>query len=97
MPLHARIKIMLITLFISRAMSDVVLPFSQPISTVDGSTVTSIPVPKGTAVFIGIYSSNRNKAIWGEDATEWKPERWLDDGVPESVTNAKIPGVYSNL
>ncbi|KIP07530.1 hypothetical protein PHLGIDRAFT_414123 [Phlebiopsis gigantea 11061_1 CR5-6] len=79
------------------AKKDSVLPFSQPVSTVDGSAITSVLVPKGTTVFVAIYSCNRNKAIWGDDATEWKPERWLGDGVPKSVTDAKIPGVYSNL
>nr|BED42975.1 cytochrome P450 monooxygenase [Trametes versicolor] len=75
---------------------DAVLPLSQPITGVDGSQVSEILVPKDTTVIVGIYSSNRNKAIWGEDAFEWKPERWLD-GLPDTVADAKIPGVYSNL
>ena len=56
----------------------------------------SIFVPKDTTVMIGVHSSNRNKAIWGEDALEWKPERWLEP-LPSTVTEAKIPGVYSHL
>lgn len=74
-----------------------VLPVSNPVIGKDGTSMTSIPIPKGQTIFIGIHSSNRNKAIWGEDAKEWKPERWLGDGVPESVTAAHIPGVYANL
>ena len=58
--------------------------------------IHEIAVPKGTAIAVGIFSANRNKAIWGEDATEWKPERWLSP-LPNTVTDAKIPGVYSNL
>ena len=77
-------------------MNDIVLPFGQPICPVDGSTTTSVLVPKGTIVYIAIYSCNRNKAIWGEDASEWKPERWLKE-LPVAVTDAHIPGVYSNL
>jgi len=34
--------------------------------------------------------------MWGPDVYEWKPERWLNP-LPESVTNARIPGVYSHL
>ena len=34
--------------------------------------------------------------MWGEDALEWKPERWLAP-LPSTVADAKIPGVYSNL
>ncbi|EIW61094.1 cytochrome P450 [Trametes versicolor FP-101664 SS1] len=76
--------------------SDAVLPLSEPITGIDGSKINEIHVPKDTTVVVGVLSSNRNKAIWGEDALEWKPERWLDQ-LPESVTEAKIPGIYSNL
>lgn len=63
----------------------------------DGITTSSLYVPKGTMVLIGIYSSNRNKAIWGKDAEEWNPERWMDGKMPSTVVDARIPGVYSNL
>ena len=53
-------------------------------------------VPKDTPVFISIMASNTNPDIWGPDADEWKPERWLAP-LPETVGDAKIPGVYSNL
>ena len=79
-----------------RATRDMVLPLSEPIRCLDGTWVKELPVPKGTQIAIGIYSCNRNKAIWGEDALEWKPERWLAP-LPEAVTEAHIPGVYSNL
>ena len=72
------------------------MPLSNPIRGVDGTMIHEIFVPKDTAVVIGILSSNRSKAIWGEDAEEWKPERWLSK-LPEAVLDAKIPGVYSNL
>ena len=41
-------------------------------------------------------SCNRDPAIWGADARVWKPERWLSP-LPDTVTDAKIPGVYSHL
>ena len=55
----------------------------------------AIPVAKGSQCLIGFIGSNMSKAMWGEDALEWKPERWLAP-LPESVTGAKMPGVYSN-
>ncbi len=58
--------------------------------------ISEIPLPKDTTVLVGVISSNTSKAIWGEDAYEWKPERWLSP-LPETVAEAKIPGVYSNL
>ncbi|KAK0744864.1 cytochrome P450 [Apiosordaria backusii] len=36
-------------------------------------------VPGGCAVGINPYIGNRTKAVWGADAEEFKPERWLQD------------------
>ena len=47
-------------------------------------------------ILIDIEASNCNKEIWGEDADEWKPERWLDP-LPSALEEAHIPGVYSHL
>lgn len=82
--------------FVHRVNQDVVLPLSQPIRGRDGSMIHEIHVPKDTVVVAGLLNCNRNKAIWGEDAYEWKPERFLSP-LPSTVTEAKIPGVYSNL
>jgi cytochrome P450 len=53
-------------------------------------------VPKNTNVMAGLVAANRNAALWGEDAREWKPERWLSK-LPQPLLDARIPGVYSNL
>lgn len=81
---------------LDRSQADTVLPFSHPIRGLDGSLIDQIYVPKGTLVLISIVSCNRNTAIWGEDALKWNPDRWLSS-LPEAVTQARIPGVYSNL
>lgn len=73
-----------------------VLPLSSPIRGTDGSMINEVPVPKDTDVMIGIMACNKNPALWGPDANEWKPERWLSP-LPESITEAHVPGVYSNL
>ncbi|KAL1948949.1 hypothetical protein VTO73DRAFT_10755 [Trametes versicolor] len=62
----------------------------------DGRMMHEILVPKDTSIFVGINASNTNQAIWGPDAYEWKPERWLQP-LPDAVLDAKIPGVYANL
>lgn len=72
------------------------LPLSKPIPGLDGSIMSEIFVPKGTLVFIGIMAANRISEYWGEDVMEWKPERWLKP-LPDSVLEAHVPGVYSNL
>lgn len=72
------------------------LPVSKPVIGVDGKPMDEVFVPKGTKVFVSIIGSNRNPELWGLDSYEWKPERWLSP-LPDTLTNAKIPGVYSNL
>ncbi|EIM79589.1 cytochrome P450 [Stereum hirsutum FP-91666 SS1] len=78
------------------ARKDAMLPLSTPIRANDGSTINEILIPKNSTVFVAIQTLNTDPLIWGPDATEWKPERWLSP-LPESVINAHIPGVYSNM
>jgi len=75
---------------------DIVLPLSKPIRGVDGKDISEIPIPNNTTIVVGIMASNRNPEIWGEDALEWKPERWLSP-LPDSVAAARLPGIYSNM
>ncbi len=72
------------------------MPLSKPIRGVDGSLMNEILVPRGTLVITANWASNTNKELWGEDADEWKPERWLSP-LPDALKEARIPGVYSNL
>jgi cytochrome P450 len=76
--------------------ADVVLPLSEPMTGVNGSPITEIFVPSGTIVHIGMRAANTRRTIWGPDANEWKPERWLAP-LPQTVVDAQIPGVYSKL
>ncbi|KAK7466270.1 hypothetical protein VKT23_004998 [Stygiomarasmius scandens] len=78
------------------ATRDTILPLSNPIKGVDGTTVSEIHVPGDTRILVSIINSNRNPAIWGPDAHEWKPERWLSP-LPSSLIEAHIPGIYSHL
>ena len=73
-----------------------ILPLSQDILGIDGKMMSQIHVPKGTTVVVDLQASNRSTALWGEDAYEWKPERWLAP-LPQALENANIPGVYSHL
>ncbi|KAF5328482.1 hypothetical protein D9611_014531 [Ephemerocybe angulata] len=78
------------------AREDVMLPLSEPILSKSGKEVNEILIPSGTNIIISILSCNRDPKIWGPDADEWKPERWMKP-LPGSVADAKVPGVYSHL
>ena len=58
--------------------------------------LSEVLVPKGTQIYLGFQACNTNKALWGEDALEWKPERWLSS-LPESVKSSRTPGPYSHM
>ena len=78
------------------ASKDTVLPLLNPIRGRDGREITEIPIKRGTPVGVHYQASNVEKEMWGEDALEWKPERWLSP-LPASLEEARIPGVYAHL
>ncbi|KAJ3505771.1 hypothetical protein NLJ89_g7244 [Agrocybe chaxingu] len=78
------------------ATADTILPLSTPVKGIDGTDIQSLSVPKGTNIIVSILGSNRNPELWGPDAMEWKPERWLKP-LPEALINARVPGIYSHL
>jgi cytochrome P450 len=72
------------------ALKDDVVPLSRPYKRADGKgTYNSIVLPKGHELFIPLNVIQLSKDLWGEDAGEFKPERW--DNLPASVLNAKMP------
>ncbi|EPS94365.1 hypothetical protein FOMPIDRAFT_62504 [Fomitopsis schrenkii] len=75
---------------------DVVAPLSSPVVGRNGRVLSEVFIPKGTPIFLGVLASNVNPAVWGADAAEWKPERWLTPP-PKTLVDARIPGVYSSL
>jgi cytochrome P450 len=58
--------------------------------------VGALHLPANTTVVVGIGAVNRDPVIWGGDAEEWKPERWIGKQV-EQVAGEKLPGVYSGM
>ena len=92
------------------------MPLLHPIPghlTPDGKPVHEVPVKANTNVIISVLGANRDKETWGEDAEEWKPERWLvqpgtevmSDGLNKGdkerqahgVAKQQLPGVYSGM
>ena len=68
-----------------------------PILAKDGKTqIKEIAIKKGQDVVASIYAANRCKKIWGEDAEEWKPERWLNKKA-SAVPEKQLPGIYSQM
>ncbi|KAH8086002.1 cytochrome P450 [Cristinia sonorae] len=62
------------------AQEDTNLPLQFPIHSKSGIRMKTVPIPKGTPISISILGANYNKDIWGDDAYDFKPDRWLTDG-----------------
>jgi len=80
--------------FLLVAMEDDVIPLSKPTLTTRGESISSIPVRTGQHVSVSLAGYNRLKEVWGPDAHEFRPERWLN-GQPHK-TDATF-GVYSKM
>ncbi|KAF8600122.1 cytochrome P450 [Ceratobasidium sp. AG-I] len=79
-----------------KAMKDWVVPLRYPVKGKDGRELHEVNVKKGTAIHIALREANRCKETWGQDADEFKPNRWLEDRL-SSVSEAKTSGVYSSM
>ncbi|KAK7043264.1 hypothetical protein VNI00_008618 [Paramarasmius palmivorus] len=74
---------------------DDVIPLSEPILTSDGQYISEVPVRKGQKVLISVNGYNRNKNVFGEDAHEFNPDRWLNNSI--GTKPGSSVGVYANL
>ncbi|KAM5537407.1 hypothetical protein V8D89_008926 [Ganoderma adspersum] len=75
------------------ATEDDVIPLSEPLVDRKGKVQHEIRIAKGNRIVIPILVVHRSKAIWGDDALEFKPERW--ENPPEAISS--IPGVWGHL
>ncbi|KAJ7622094.1 cytochrome P450 [Roridomyces roridus] len=75
------------------AVADDVLPLATPYVDQRGERHDSIRIQKGQMFYLPILAVHTDTEIWGEDAGEFKPERW--DNLPEAVS--ALPGIWANL
>ncbi|WFD30646.1 hypothetical protein MSPP1_001667 [Malassezia sp. CBS 17886] len=72
------------------ALKDDVVPLSRAYPRTDGKgSFSEVVIPKGTDFFVTLNTMQFSKELWGEDADEFRPDRW--DNLPGSVTDAKMP------
>ncbi|KIY46006.1 cytochrome P450, partial [Fistulina hepatica ATCC 64428] len=71
---------------------DDVIPLSRPIVDKRGVQRREIRIKRGLNIQIPIQTMNKDPDMWGDDAKEFRPDRWL---VPQEGTKT-IPGVWGN-
>ncbi|KAL4072764.1 cytochrome P450 [Scleroderma yunnanense] len=90
---------------------DTVLPLHRPIRSRSGEVLERIPIPKDTTLIISILNANLDRDVWGEDAREWRPDRWLgieaygrdenedvfDDNQNGEHGHSKMPGAKTEM
>jgi len=64
---------------------DDVIPLKDPIIGKDGKRIDAIPVKKGQYIHISILPMNLRTDIFGEDAHEFRPERWIEEDLTTRV------------
>lgn len=62
-----------------------------------GEKVNFIHVKKGTPVVIPIQAINCSEEIWGPDAKEFKPERWINNRQGLTAKAKEIQGYHHIL
>lgn len=57
------------------------VPLTMRIAAHD-ATILGKPIPKDTTIIVAPWAVNRSPELWGPEAQEFKPERWLnEDGI----------------
>ncbi|KAJ7826948.1 cytochrome P450 [Mycena leptocephala] len=75
------------------AIQDTFIPLTTAIKTSTGALTNQIMVRKGQVVSMAIASYHRFETLWGEDAHEFRPSRWLDG----TAYQGQALGPYANL
>lgn len=81
-PVHSSLRV---------AMEDDIIPTAEPVR-MRGGIMSSdgVRIKKGTFVHVALEGMNMLRDVWGEDAPDFRPERWdnLSDAVKQN------PGIY---
>ncbi|KAI0759035.1 cytochrome P450 [Fomes fomentarius] len=82
-----------VTFTLRVALEDDVIPVSKPFTNCLGEVQHEIRIAKGDRVILPFLAVHHSTDIWGEDALEFRPDRWQN--LPEGVFD--IPGVWSHV
>ncbi|KAJ7184881.1 cytochrome P450 [Mycena filopes] len=77
------------------AVEDANIPLGQALTTSTGEQISQIFIEKGQTLIVAIASFQRLESRWGEDASEFNPNRWLDGSANKG--GGEAIGPYANL
>ncbi|KAI0952883.1 hypothetical protein AcW1_007249 [Taiwanofungus camphoratus] len=86
---------------------DGVIPVSRPFTDRRGRVCNVIRVKKGDLITIPIQAMNKSTSVYGEDARDFRPERWTDVELAKDQNineneqarrrRAMVPGLWGNI
>lgn len=65
--------------------------------TIKDTSVAGQFIPKNTLIFVVPWAINRNPKLWGPDAEEFKPDRWIDKETGRATNNGGAESNFSFL
>jgi cytochrome P450 len=76
---------------IREAQKDDIIPLAEPIQDRNGKTVSSIRIRRGQVIYVPIEQLQVATCVWGPDAREFNPERWLNTGASQATPDGAAP------
>lgn len=61
------------------------------------TAVGMTPIPKGTLFFVCPYAINRLPLLWGDTASDFIPERWIDASTGKANNTGGVTSNYANM
>ncbi|KAK7012920.1 cytochrome P450 [Favolaschia claudopus] len=71
-----------------------IIPLSKPITLKSGKTIADIEIGSGVPVLISTCAYNRLASVWGADAHEWNPRRFLNPHLRDTQVSV---GLHANV
>ncbi|KAL2870606.1 cytochrome P450 [Aspergillus lucknowensis] len=101
-PTFDTIAVMLENLPYLTAVCNEVLRFIPPVPlirriSIIPTTILGHAIPAGTQVLLCPYAINRNPGLWGPDAEEFKPERWISPETGKANNDGGMGSNFANL
>ncbi|KAL2819830.1 cytochrome P450 [Aspergillus granulosus] len=72
------------------------VPLIRRVATIP-TTILGHAIPPGTQILLCPYAINRSPELWGADASEFKPERWINPETGKANNDGGMGSNYANL
>ena len=61
-----------------KCIRDTIIPLSHPLALRNGSSTDALHIPAGTTLTLSLTALNRSPELYGDDADQFRPCRWLE-------------------